>query len=83
VTDNAFDDRNPVWSPDGSLLAFVRARSTSTASGIWDGSRNTGADVFVLPVGSLDNINEAAIKQVTSLGFVDFDWPWLGWQPRP
>lgn len=83
VTDNAFDDRLPVWSPDGSLLAFVRARNTNTTSAaLDDAARNAGSDVFALDVAAwLAGQTDGAIRQITSLGFVDFMAP--QWQPAP
>jgi tRNA A-37 threonylcarbamoyl transferase component Bud32 len=49
VTDNDVDDTGASFSPDGSLLAFIRAGSTTLnmANGL---HTNSGSDVYVLDV---------------------------------
>ncbi len=83
LTDNYLDERSPVWSPDGNLVAFVRARSTTLGLGLQDSGRNAGGDIFVFDLTRWLATNDAqsAITQVTSFGYVDFTSP--QWQPTP
>ncbi len=77
LTENTVDDNNPVWSPDGTLIAFVRAGNTDLDFGMDQDGRNSGADVFVIDMG---NRGAGAIK-LTVLGFVDSTN--MQWQPAP
>jgi hypothetical protein len=80
ITDNSLDERSPAWSPDGTWLAFVRARSTNLGSALDTSGRNAGTDVFILNVEQAWNgAGEAAVTPITSLGFVDMSS--LNWQP--
>ncbi len=80
VTDNDVDDMALSWSPDSSLLAFVRATDTFLDP---DDSQHasTGTDVYILDVEqAFQGAGEVAITQITQLGFVEGG---LTWEPLP
>jgi serine/threonine-protein kinase len=88
VTDNNADDTGASFSPDGSLLAFIRAGTTTL--NMTNGSHtNSGSDIYVLDVEqALAGAEEAAVTRITMLQSVDQwdsenNWytPAPQWQP--
>lgn len=80
LTDNIVDDLFPIWSPDGSTVAYLRGRNTRTGDIHELSARNSSADIFVMDIQrALDGSGEAAVTQATTLGFVDIAQP--VWQP--
>jgi dipeptidyl aminopeptidase/acylaminoacyl peptidase len=64
LTTDAFDDRSPVWSPDGRRIAFVSRRGP-------DPDRTEGTDIFVIEAGL-----GAKPIQLTSFAGPDSDPSW-------
>jgi dipeptidyl aminopeptidase/acylaminoacyl peptidase len=67
TTDTAFDEEGPVWSPDGSKIAFVSNHDTD-----WERTKNT--DVFVA-----DARPGSAARKLTT--FQGTDGGRLAWSP--
>ena len=64
LTTGAYDETSPVWSPDGSQLAFVSNRSE-------DPDKNQNTDIYVI-----DARKGAAMKQLTTWTGADNNPAW-------
>ncbi len=67
LTDGPYDDSSPVWSPDGSSLAFVSNRTG-------DADANSNTDIWIVSSDHADSIQEPL--RVTSNAGADFAPAW-------
>ncbi|MGH9502697.1 MAG: S9 family peptidase [Terriglobales bacterium] len=81
ITSGDFDDEHPVWSPDGTLLAFSSKRTGP------DPDRNYDSNIFVV---AADNTDKGAHPtQVTTSGGLDDspawspDGKWIAYVTQP
>lgn len=69
LTFNAADNRSPVWSPDGSKIAYASERAL-------DGSNNRDRQNHNIWVGNTDGSNQKALTPLTDGGAESFAPEW-------
>ncbi len=82
------DDGLPNWSPDGSLIAFVRSDKTNLIDEIEvinDIGRNPiGGDIYVIDfAAALAGSGEDSVTPITSIGSVDFPFTYISHSSDP